>query len=475
MKHKKRMKLGIKTLLNEAVVKILNENRLQHLITNYTGKDAKFRISPEQLLQIIQADPTTRPENPTKISDVQKPGNYVQWMLNMLRQIWPKKDEKGNVVMDKETAEKIHFFFEDIYRISDALTKFDVMKQKHKLPEGKKDINQIRSIQELRSVTKNFDLNAVDTEKQQRVVHKERSKEMKVEYEDSRWLVVTPLTFEASRSHFADPVTNWCTASTNGRGRFEGYSRENPLYAIIDKSLPAPKPNLEGKPVLQIHFGSHTQFKDENDDEILVKPFFDGQDGLKNWLHPIYRKALVNHPFELSDRLWQNYIGIYGATPEIMVILDENFKKLMQRKEVLISDNNSTSSGIKAEQFISMLDYEEVLNKIFKYVPNDVTKFEIKFENYRGQGYPVPESVGKLKNCKFFVFMGFASSLPDVMGSLPAMTFLCVNKSRYITTLPESLCQSNLDVLNYMECENIRHIPPCIEERAAAETLLLVQ
>jgi hypothetical protein len=317
----------------------------------------------------------------------------------------------------------------------------------------------------------------VEAEKEAKAVKKERSKEFKVQYEDERWLVVTPLTFEASKAWFASPVTDWCTASPSyGSKYYEQYMKENPLYSVIDKSQPPPKATLEGKPVLQIHFGNSIQFKNEDDHEIDVRRFFEGQDGLKAWLQPIMKQALEHRAFSMSDRLYTAYIGLYGATDEIKVIIDNSFKNLIQENKngensCVVIDGEG--NGIKADAYIQMLGYEEVLNKIFKYVNPDVKRFEIKFKKYDGGGYPIPDSIGQMKNCKTMVFTAFPSHVPHSIVECDSLDFLVLDYCKNLKTIPDFICQiKKLEVFNYKGTK--ADLPQCLLDMEAQSGLLLI-
>ena len=70
------------------------------------------------------------------------------------------------------------------------------------------------------------------------VTRKEREKEAKTGvdklYEDNRWLLVRPNTYEGSCYYGSS--TKWCTASKDAPQHFASYSKTGNLYYIIDKS-----------------------------------------------------------------------------------------------------------------------------------------------------------------------------------------------------------------------------------------------
>ena len=70
------------------------------------------------------------------------------------------------------------------------------------------------------------------------VTRKQREKEAKTGvdklYEDNRWLLVKPNTYEGSCYYGSS--TKWCTASKDAPSHFESYSKKGNLFYIIDKS-----------------------------------------------------------------------------------------------------------------------------------------------------------------------------------------------------------------------------------------------
>ena len=70
------------------------------------------------------------------------------------------------------------------------------------------------------------------------VTRKQREKEAKTGvdklYEDDRWLLVKPNTYEGSC--YYGSATKWCTASKDAPSHFESYSKKGNLFYIIDKS-----------------------------------------------------------------------------------------------------------------------------------------------------------------------------------------------------------------------------------------------
>ncbi len=98
----------------------------------------------------------------------------------------------------------------------------------------KKDIN-LYDFQELKTILDNY------TSKNQK--DKEVTKDINVVYEDERFFIVRPDTFEQSAKY--GRRTKWCITATDGTGQkaWDGYRRLGyTFYFITDKSLPSTNP-----------------------------------------------------------------------------------------------------------------------------------------------------------------------------------------------------------------------------------------
>lgn len=86
------------------------------------------------------------------------------------------------------------------------------------------DISTYKSIQDLINEVKKADFKLINSEKRT-FVH--------TVFEDEKWLVIKPLTFESSLKYGAS--TKWCTASKNNPYHFYRYTRNGNLYYLINK------------------------------------------------------------------------------------------------------------------------------------------------------------------------------------------------------------------------------------------------
>ena len=95
-------------------------------------------MSLEQLNKLVLADPTTRRDGET----IKKAGKYVNWIIKQFLQIEPKIDAQyGTPQFKKQLKEKLDLFFEDLYKTTEDLVKFDRFKSQ--LDDELRDINKL--------------------------------------------------------------------------------------------------------------------------------------------------------------------------------------------------------------------------------------------------------------------------------------------------------------------------------------------
>lgn len=113
-----------------------------------------------------------------------------------------------------------------------------------------KDINQYKTLADLHNI-----LNPIIKASEEKIAQKEKEeKGVKKLYEDDDWLLVRPLTHEASCKYGAN--TQWCTASKNDSEHFKNYTEGGILIYLIHK-----KSNNK--------FAFYNDLEDADDDSML--------------------------------------------------------------------------------------------------------------------------------------------------------------------------------------------------------------
>ena len=213
---------------------ILFEFDLQKTIQNYSKRlldrskadhSAKNKSIEEIINLFVQSDPTSKKA-------------YALWMINTYL---------SNGIR----------FLEDLGRTNEALISYIDLKFKNKLKPEHKDINKIKSLNELEDLIDEYKEKpiAVQSERQREKELEDqffKNKEAELFYNDNEIKVVIPKTERASC--FFGRNTKWCTAATNNN-MFKYYNDKGPLYIVLIK-----KENKR----FQFHFETD-QFMDERD------------------------------------------------------------------------------------------------------------------------------------------------------------------------------------------------------------------
>lgn len=156
-------------------------------------------IPQEDFTEIVEADPTAKNG---------MMGKFGKWLLALYK--------NGNLKM------------EDLYKASEYLSYF--VKFNARIQD--KDINHYTSLPALYNAVKPF----ID-DPDQATSHQDEIRRIKEDaekfYEDDRWLVIIPLTKEASC--YYGKGTQWCTAADRSENMFDSYNSKGRLYINIDK------------------------------------------------------------------------------------------------------------------------------------------------------------------------------------------------------------------------------------------------
>ncbi len=211
-------------------------------------------IPIETLQQMNALDPTANQENNTT-------GKYTRWIVNVAKKsneprMFPKKKETDENGMERE----IITVGEDGYKLKEWLSIFNKAKNKPSFPHSK-DINQYKTTAQLYDVVKTY---KPEDLKQSKTELLGSEKDVQKVFENEKWLVLIPKTYQAS-CRFGKG-TQWCTATENTDNYYKQYSGQGPLYIVINKQ------NKEEK--YQIHFES-MQFMDIEDRPFDLDEAFD--------------------------------------------------------------------------------------------------------------------------------------------------------------------------------------------------------
>jgi len=415
---------------------ILENSRYEILKKKFTepkkrgDKVIPGRLKPEQFDQIVLADPTTRRDG----EEIKKAGKYTQWLLkqfNGLNKAAEQEAEYGTPAYKGQLTRMQELFFEDLYKTTEDLQKFD--RFKGQLPENMRDINKL-GMDQLFDAVKDFSLEMATMSKAERKASPTHPGGETI-YDGPKWEVVKiedkgDLGKEAACFYGGqNKETRWCTSSP-GLSYFNTYIKQGPLYVLMDKT-DEKKGNLSGLPShrYQFHFPSN-QYMDVNNRQIDLIDFLNQNPELKELFKPEFVKGLtsvdgkqvsVDYPRDSASK----YMALYG--------FDDFFEMLS--KDITSFDFTQSSGG---------------------YHRGDKPA-EINLK--------LPKEIGDFKNLEAIHLDGVVSELPEEISKLKDLKFLSVPNNKNLKSIPASVAQlPNLMVINVSGSPNVE-IPEEVQNK----------
>ena len=422
----------LRTLISEQSRFEVLFNALTKPNENKDGVKSKPRLSKQEFIELVKADPTTKLNNvdiDTATSDELskvKAGKYVQWLIKSY--LTPTTERQvGEPGYEKEVKQSRETFMEDLYKVTDDLKKFERFKSRI---QGEKDINKMTPDQ-LYDAVKDFDLALATTTKAER-----KSADVhpggKLVYDGDEWRVIEIKdTGEVGKEAACfyggnNQETRWCT-SAPGASWFDRYIKQGPLYVLFNPNDTDISP-MTGLPKnrYQFHFQSN-QFMDKDDrQQDLVQLLNGPMSELKDFFKPEFAKGLT--------------VG----------------------GEKLIIDSFSHGAVGK---FIALYGLDDLI----KNLPEELTEFQIQNRDGKGNDIviTIPEEIGRFKNLNMILLDNCVTSIPESICTLPKLRFLALINNPKLTTIPDCLADlPNLYFLNLKGSPNVK-IPDAIKAKGS--------
>ena len=415
---------------------ILEQSRFELLFDALTkpskdkeGNKVKPRLSKDEFVALVNADPTTRTNNvdmetaDSKELAKVKAGKYVQWLIK--NYLTPSTERQpGDNGYEREVKQVKDTFMEDLYKVTDDLTKFE--RFKNKLPQDMRDINKLTPSL-LYDAVKDFDLTLATTTKSERKsapVHPGS----KLLYDGPTWRVIEIKDKGAVGKEAAcfyggnQQETRWCT-SAPGLSYFERYIKDGPLY-VVYKSGDTDVSPVTGLPKerYQFHFPSN-QFMDKDDRSIDLVKYLNGpMSELKDFFKPEFAKGLT--------------VG----------------------GEKLVIDSFSHGAIGK---FIGLYGLDDLIDNL----PSTLKEFQIQNRDKNDVTINIPESIGRFKDLTMILFDNCVEHVPDSICTLPKLRFLALINNQKLTEIPECVSDlPNLFFLNLKGSPNVR-VPESVQAK----------
>jgi len=415
---------------------ILEQSRFELLFDALTkptkdkeGNKVKPKLSKDEFIALVNADPTTKTNNvdmdtaDSKELAKVKAGKYVQWLIK--NYLSPSTERQpGDNGYEKEVKQVKETFMEDLYKVTEDLTKFE--RFKNKLPQDMRDINKLTP-SKLFDAVKDFDLTLATTSKSERKsapVHPGA----KVLFDGPEWRVIEikdkgPVGKEAACFYGGhNKETRWCT-SAPGLTYFDRYIKDGPLYVVFrpgDTDI-SPETGLP-KERYQFHFPSN-QFMDKDDRSIDLVKYLNGpMSELKNFFKPEFAKGLT--------------VG----------------------GEKLVIDSFSHGAVGK---FIGLYGLDDLIDNL----PSTLKEFQIQNRDKNNVVINIPESIGRFKELTMVLFDNCIEHIPDSICTLPKLRFLALINNQNLREIPECIADlPNLYFLNLKGSPNVQ-VPQSIQEK----------
>ena len=394
------------------------------------GNKLKAKMTPQEFLMLVQADPTTRmnninPETATsKELEKIKAGKYVQWLIK--NYLTPKTERQpGDNGYEKEVKQIKETFMEDLYKVTDDLIKFE--RFKGRLPNEYKDINKLTP-DTLYDAVKDFDLTLASTTKAER-----KSAEVhpggKLVFDGENWRVVEIKDKGAVGKEAAcfyggnNQETRWCT-SAPGASWFDRYIKDGPLYVVYNPNDTdiAPTTGLPKKRY-QFHFPSN-QFMDKDDrQQDLVQLLNGPMSELKDFFKPEFAEGLT-----------------------------------MGGQKLVIDSFSHGAIG----KFIALYGLDDLISNL----PESLEEFQIQNRDNKSDIIvKIPEEIGRFKNLNMILLDNCIDSIPESVCTLPKLRFLALINNPKLKSIPECLPDlPSLYFLNLKGSSNVR-VPNSIIEK----------
>lgn len=394
------------------------------------GNKVKPRMSKEEFNQLVQADPTTRLNNvdltaaDSKELEKVKAGKYVQWLIKQY--LTPKTERQpGENGYEREVAQVKETFMEDLYKVTDDLSKFE--KFKGKLPQEMRDINKLTP-DALYDAVKDFDLTLATTTKSERKAAQVHPG-AKLVFDGPNWRVIEienkgPVGKEAACFYGGNnKETRWCTSTPGTDTWFNRYIKDGPLYVLYkptDGDI-SPETGLP-KERYQFHFPSN-QYMDKDDrQQDLVQLLNGPMKELKDFFKPEFAKGLTT-----------------GG------------------EKLVIDSFNHGAVG----KFIGLYGMDDLISTL----PDTLKELQIQNRDKNGVIINIPEEIGRFKNLSMLMFDNCIDRLPESVCTLPKLRFLSLPNNEKLTTIPE--CIAELPSIYFLNLKNTNvTLPEKVKEKA---------
>lgn len=446
------------SLLKQIILE--DAGKIDHLVDTYAkpkkkedGTIKKPRMSLKELVKLVAADPRSdlKGLNPDTANEKDvlkiKAGRYTPWIIKRYLSINQNTEiPYGQAGHEAEVKSLKERFFEDLYKLTNDLKKFDRFKQR--LPEEKRDISKL-TVDGLFELVKDFSLEKTKGTREEKLAAVETYNYpgSSVAFVGPNWTVVeiagdSPQSKDAAcffgGYHLESPKgeTNWCTSSP-GYDWASRYLKQGPLFVVLPTKWEGKRGEKSGLPSTryQFHFPSN-QFMNPDDRQIDLIKFLNTEgEELKDFFKSEFAKGLV--------------VGDKADRFEI-----QNF-----------------DSGPVAK-FIALYGLDDLIDSL----PVTIKNFLIvnKKDSSQNINIKIPPSIDRFQNLRMLMLDNCVSSIPDTICNIKTLKFFSVPNNKNLTSIPECIVDlPQLYFLNVNGSPNVK-VPQQILDRAAKDPTVML-
>lgn len=324
------MKIFIRNLIREALI---TEISIADAWTQFYSNKEKFPLLNGDV-ELFKKLNDLYPKNGSNFNK-----GYFTWIYNLLK--------------DGKLKE------EDFYKVKEYLGIF--AKFFNKLPKENRDINKFKSLSDLYAVIKPFE-HKDDSEPTSKTSELKKIKEEEITkvFENDDWLVMIPKTERASC--LIGKGTKWCTAADKSNNMFNHYSKNGPLYVIVNKNA-----RVGDEKKYQLHFETNS-FMNEDDREVPASYFFDHIAEGDSSLFEFFQGA--------SDKFW-DFILETSVDDIADGVYSETFNRALDA-----SEHDGVSPYVKTDVLKKLRNSSEPDTKytgfIYEDNPDEIHKWDIE-------------------------------------------------------------------------------------------------
>lgn len=404
--------------------------------TDYVWNTIQRCAMPEVYNSIVGVDPTPNKE-------------YVQWILTMYTRILKDRVPKTNFEAEENVMGGFaYLFFENLYKVADALKIFHKIKNTNLLSADHKDIYTYKSIEHFVEVVFSVNLD-VSAEISPDVLNKNElaqlaSKTANILYQDSDWVIVHTET-QGANVVFGEQTT-WCTAGTRYGGMFENYNKQGKLFVVIKNKLGAQshiKSNPENR--LQFHFETE-QYMNALDRRIDILKFFKENYGVKNYFRDYIVNVLMRKSTKVDDMI--KTLNKFGMVKDLIPILKD-----MKVKDLDLSGVIGKNSEFELETLGDVVTLEKLIIRDceLERIPESIRLLnnlkELRLSGNKITAIPV--WINELKNLRILNVMKNLIEEPFDVSGLTNLEDIHIGFNKKMHSLPTGL--KNLKMLQSID------------------------